>query len=245
MTATTPDLAATPPPRKGFFAPRWLVYTLGGLVILVIGFVVGRRVGRNHDRWAFRRRRALRRPPPCRRAGPRAPARDRRARAHRRRDRCPGPALQRREARGSRGCGECRARAGRPLRPRRDRRRGVPPPSLRAAYLASGAMTDAEPDEGFDSPFAHVPAPNAGPLPMRRRPRLRSGPCHTLGARRRDRELWFGPRPGVDKPRRNDRRVESRRERAPGFGRDRRSPGLFASVQTLRSRSLRASSRRR
>ena len=50
MTATTPDLAATPPSRKGFFAPRWLVYTFGGLVILAIGFVVGRRVGRNHDR---------------------------------------------------------------------------------------------------------------------------------------------------------------------------------------------------
>jgi putative membrane protein len=50
MTATTPDLAATPPPRRGFFAPRWLVYTLGGLVLLAIGFVVGRRVGRNHDR---------------------------------------------------------------------------------------------------------------------------------------------------------------------------------------------------
>ena len=50
MTATTPDLAATPPPRRGFFAPRWLVYTLGGLAILVVGFGVGRRVGRNHDR---------------------------------------------------------------------------------------------------------------------------------------------------------------------------------------------------
>ena len=49
MTAATPDLAGTPP-RKGFYAPRWLVYTLGGLVILVVGFAVGRRVGRNHDR---------------------------------------------------------------------------------------------------------------------------------------------------------------------------------------------------
>jgi putative membrane protein len=53
MTATTPDLTGAPQPRKGFLAPRWLVYTLGGLVILAVGFVVGRRVGRNHDRGRF------------------------------------------------------------------------------------------------------------------------------------------------------------------------------------------------
>ena len=31
-------------------------------------------------------------------------------------------------------------------------------------------MTNAESDEGFDSPFAHVPAANAGPLPMQEGP---------------------------------------------------------------------------
>ena len=85
MTATTPDLAGAPQPRKGFFAPRWLVYTLGGLVILVIGFAVGRRVGRNHDRGRVRRSTAgtLRRPPHVAGRGSRSPDRDRRARAHR------------------------------------------------------------------------------------------------------------------------------------------------------------------
>jgi putative membrane protein len=53
MTATTPDLAGAPEPRKGFYAPRWLVYSVGGLVILAVGFVVGRRVGRNRDHGRF------------------------------------------------------------------------------------------------------------------------------------------------------------------------------------------------
>ena len=32
-------------------------------------------------------------------------------------------------------------------------------------------MTDPEPDEEFDSAFAHVPAADAGPLPILRRAR--------------------------------------------------------------------------
>jgi putative membrane protein len=48
-TIDTPPPAAPSPRRDGFYIAPWLLAVLGGLVLLGIGFVVGRAVDRHHD----------------------------------------------------------------------------------------------------------------------------------------------------------------------------------------------------
>jgi putative membrane protein len=53
-TVETPPPAAPAPgpqhPRRGFYVAPWILAVLGGLALLVIGFVLGRAVDRHHDR---------------------------------------------------------------------------------------------------------------------------------------------------------------------------------------------------
>ena len=58
-------------------------------------------------------------------------------------------------------------------------------------------MTDAEPDEEFDSPFAHVPALNTGPSADAGGPGFGRGPVTPSELGGEIAELWFGPRPAV------------------------------------------------
>ncbi len=54
---TPPPAAPAPPPRRGgFYLPPWVLAVVGGLALLVIGFVVGRAVDRrnHHDGPFFR-----------------------------------------------------------------------------------------------------------------------------------------------------------------------------------------------
>ena len=51
--ATPATEQPTPPRRDGFYLPRWLLITLGGLVVLAIGFAIGRLVDRNGDHHRF------------------------------------------------------------------------------------------------------------------------------------------------------------------------------------------------
>jgi putative membrane protein len=45
MATPVPE-QSTPPRRDGFYLPRWLLVSLGGVVVLAIGFALGRLVDR-------------------------------------------------------------------------------------------------------------------------------------------------------------------------------------------------------
>jgi putative membrane protein len=52
MATSASDLPGPAPQPSGFFLPRWLLVTLGGIAVLAVGFVLGRIAdGRGHRRF--------------------------------------------------------------------------------------------------------------------------------------------------------------------------------------------------